>query len=45
MKGAMEELNTGVASIEKSGSALENLSTALESSIGKIGNQVDSFKV
>ncbi len=45
MKTGMEEMSVGATRINQSGSNLSTLSRQMESSIQKIGEQVDRFKV
>lgn len=45
MKNGMEEMSIGATRINQTGTSLSELSGHMETSIGKIGEQVDRFKV
>ncbi|WP_407426594.1 methyl-accepting chemotaxis protein [Treponema sp.] len=45
MKGSMDEMSNGARKINETGSALSDISGQVQDAIGKIGNQIDLFKV
>ena len=45
MKGSMDEMSSGARKINETGAALANISGQVQDAIGKIGSQIDLFKV
>lgn len=45
MKSSMDEMLTGARKINETGAALRDVSEKMEESIGKIGKEIDEFKV
>ncbi|MCR4823324.1 MAG: methyl-accepting chemotaxis protein [Treponema sp.] len=45
MKGSMDEMSAGARKINETGSALSDISGQVQDAIGKIGSQIDLFKV
>jgi methyl-accepting chemotaxis protein len=45
MKGSMDEMSNGARKINETGASLENISGQVQDAIGKIGSQIDLFKV
>ena len=45
MKGSMDEMSAGARKINETGAALSDISHQVEGAIGKIGSQIDLFKV
>ncbi|WP_294428517.1 methyl-accepting chemotaxis protein [uncultured Treponema sp.] len=45
MKGSMDEMSQGARKINETGSALADISGQVQDAIGKIGSQIDLFKV
>ena len=45
MKGSMDEMSSGARKINETGAALADISSQVQEAIGKIGTQIDLFKV
>ena len=45
MKGSMDEMSSGARKINETGAALSDISAQVQTAIGKIGTQIDLFKV
>ena len=45
MKGSMDEMSAGARKINETGASLANISSQVQDAIGKIGSQIDLFKV
>ncbi|MBR4600896.1 MAG: cache domain-containing protein [Treponema sp.] len=45
MKGSMDEMSSGARKINDTGASLANISGQVQDAIGKIGSQIDLFKV
>ena len=45
MKGSMDEMSAGAKKINETGASLGNISGQVQDAIGKIGSQIDLFKV
>ena len=45
MKGSMDEMSSGARKINETGASLANISSQVQDAIGKIGSQIDLFKV
>jgi len=45
MKGSMDEMSSGARKINDTGASLANISGQVQDAIGKIGSQIDLFRV